>query len=80
MTSQAVRRPPGLSRPVDSQLLLDCIDVAEQAPAGGNTSIRGWVIVRDQAVKDQLAELYQQTAGGWMSGLAAQLAGHPPRK
>jgi hypothetical protein len=31
-TTRAVRRRLDLDRPVDNQLLLDCIDLAEQAP------------------------------------------------
>ena len=57
-----MRRRLDLERPVDNQLLLDCIDLAEQAPTGGNLGSRRWIIVRDQAVKDQLGELYRQTA------------------
>ena len=34
-TTRAVRRRLDLERPVDNQLLLDCIDLAEQAPTGG---------------------------------------------
>ena len=58
-TTRAVRRRLDLERPVDNELLLDCIDLAEQAPTGGNLGSRRWIIVRDQAVKDQLGELYR---------------------
>ena len=58
-TTRAVRRRLDLERPVDNQLLLDCIDLAEQAPTGGNLGSRRWIIVRDQAVKDQLGQLYR---------------------
>ena len=34
-TTRAVRRRLDLDRDVDNQLLLDCIDIAEQAPTGG---------------------------------------------
>jgi len=78
-TTRAVRRRLDLERPVDNQLLLDCIDLAEQAPTGGNLGSRRWVIVRDQAVKDQLGELYRQTALPFMSAAAQRLrgTGHP---
>src|SRR5262245_41892049 len=74
-TTRAVRRRLDLERPVDNQLLLDCIDVAEQAPTGGNLGSRRWIIVRDQAVKDQLGELYRQTALPFLSAAADRLAG-----
>ena len=81
-TTRAVRRRLDLERPVDNQLLLDCIDLAEQAPTGGNLGSRRWIIVRDQAVKDQLGELYRDAALGFMSQAAARLrgTGHPQEK
>ncbi len=74
-TTRAVRRRLDLERPVDSQLLLDCIDVAEQAPTGGNLPSRRWIIVRDPGVRSEIADLYRRTALGWMSEAADRLAG-----
>ena len=81
-TTRAVRRRLDLDRPVDNQLLLDCIDLAEQAPTGGNLGSRRWIIVRDQAVKDQLGELYRDTALSFMTQAAERLrgTGHPQEK
>jgi nitroreductase len=78
-TTRAVRRRLDLERPVDNQLLLDCIDLAEQAPTGGNISSRRWIIVRDEAVKDQLGDMYRQAALPFMSRAAERLrgSGHP---
>jgi len=78
-TTRAVRRRLDFDRPVDNQVLLDCIDLAEQAPTGGNLGSRRWVIVREQAVKDELGELYRQTALPFMSSVAERLrgTGHP---
>jgi nitroreductase len=69
-TTRAVRRRLDLTRPVDNQVLLDCIDLAEQAPTGGNLASRRWIIVRDQAVKDQLGDLYRRTALPLLSAAA----------
>jgi nitroreductase/uncharacterized protein YndB with AHSA1/START domain len=74
-TTRAVRRRLDLDRPVDNQLLVDCIDLAEQAPTGGNLGSRRWIIVRDQGVKDQLGELYRETALPFMAAAAERLAG-----
>ena len=74
-TTRAVRRRLDLQRPVDNQLLLDCIDLAEQAPTGGNLGSRRWIVVRDQAVKDQLGALYRDTALPFMSHAAERLRG-----
>ena len=81
-TTRAVRRRLDLERPVDNQVLLDCIDLAEQAPTGGNLGSRRWIIVREQRVKDQLGELYREGAGSFITVSAERLAGsgHPSEK
>ena len=81
-TTRAVRRRLDLERPVDHQIILDCIDVAEQAPSGGNQGSRRWIVVRDQKVKEQLAEIYMSSAGTWMIEQHERIAGtgHPQEK
>ncbi len=74
-TTRAVRRRLDLRRPVDNQILLDCIDIAEQAPTGGNLGSRRWMIVRDQRVKNELGELYRQAALSFLSAAANRLQG-----
>lgn len=81
-TTRAVRRRLDLERPVDEQIILDCIDVAEQAPSGGNQGSRRWLIVRDQKLKEQLAQLYLASAGQWMIEAHDNIAGtgHPQER
>ena len=81
-TTRAVRRRLDLDRPVDNQLILDCIDIAEQAPTGGNLGSRRWTVVRDQQVKDRLGDLYRRTALPFLSAAAGKLhgTGHPQEK
>ena len=74
-TTRAVRKRLDLERPVDNQVLLDCIDLAEQAPTGGNLGSRRWIVVRDRAVKEQLAEVYRDEAGTFMATTAERLRG-----
>lgn len=81
-TTRAVRLRLDLERPVDDQVIYDCIDIAEQAPSGGNQASRRWVVVRDPRVKEQLAELYMATAGHGMITARDQTAGtgHPQER
>jgi nitroreductase len=81
-TTRAVRLRLDLERPVDDEIIYDCIDVAEQAPSGGNQGSRRWIIVRDRAVKERLAELYMVSAGTFMLDARDRLAGsgHPQEK
>ena len=46
-TTRAVRLRLDMQRAVDNQVIYDCIDIAEQAPTGGNQGSRRWVVVRD---------------------------------
>lgn len=81
-TTRAVRLRLDLERPVDNQIIYDCIDVAEQAPSGGNQGSRRWVVVRDPKIKQQLAELYMATGGEFMIGARDKIAGtgHPQER
>jgi nitroreductase len=74
-TTRAVRRRLDLDRDVGNQILLDCIDIAEQAPTGGNLGSRRWLIVRDPALKADLGRLFNEQTGPWMSASAGRLAG-----
>jgi len=59
-TARSVRRRLDFDRPVAQAEILDCINLATQAPTGlGGESWR-FVVVTDPAVKRRLAALYQQ--------------------
>jgi nitroreductase len=74
-TTRSVRRRLDLERPVPEELILDCIDLAEQAPTGGNQPSRRWLVIRDPRVKAKLADLYREAGGSWLSERASALAG-----
>jgi len=74
-TTRAVRFRLDLERDVDQQTILDCIDVAEQAPSGGNQGSRRWLVIRDEAIKAELAKLYMESAGQWMVEARDKLVG-----
>jgi len=59
-TTRAVRKRLDLDRPVDITLIKECIDIAIQAPTGGNT--QGWqfVVVMDRERRSALAGLYRK--------------------
>ncbi|MEQ8485148.1 MAG: nitroreductase family protein [Pseudomonadales bacterium] len=57
-TARSVRRKLDFERPVERQVILDCIDIATQAPTGlGGESWR-FLVVTDGARKQALADLY----------------------
>lgn len=48
------------SKPVPEELLIKLIDAANQAPSGSNMQGGRWLVVRDPAVKQELATLNRQ--------------------
>lgn len=75
MTTRGVRRRLDFERDVDDQTILDCIDVAEQAPTGGNNGSRRWIVIRDQDTKDRISELYLSAGVDWVIQAADRLKG-----
>ena len=57
-TARSVRKNLDFNRPVDRQMLLDCIDVAVQAPVGLGGENWRFVVVDDPAPKQDIAKLY----------------------
>ena len=62
-TTRAVRQRLDLDREVSDQILLDCIELAEQAPSGGNITSRRWIVIKDLEIKAKLADLYRSAGG-----------------
>jgi nitroreductase len=74
-TTRAVRRRLDLDRSVPDELLLRCIDLAEQAPSGGNQTSRRWLVIRDPETKTRLADLYRDVGVPFLRSIAALTEG-----
>jgi nitroreductase len=59
-TTRAVRKRLDLSRPVEREVLLECLTIALQAPAQSNMQSWSWVIVTDAAKRAAIGELYRK--------------------
>jgi nitroreductase len=59
-TTRAVRKRLDLTRPVPHDVLLDCIRLATQAPAGGNVQRWRWLVIDDPALKAAIADRYRR--------------------
>ncbi len=66
-TTRAVRKRLDLTTPVPRDLILDCIRIATQAPAGGNVQRWRWIVVDDPALKLGVAELYRKSYAPYMA-------------
>jgi nitroreductase len=45
-TTRAVRKRLDFSREVNDDIIFECIDLAEQAPTGGNDASRRWLVIK----------------------------------
>src|SRR5258705_13489596 len=69
-TTRSVRRRLDFERDVANDLLLEMIDVAEQAPSGSNQASRRWLIIRDAVTKKELAEIYREAGSGLFDAMS----------
>jgi nitroreductase len=60
-TTRSVRKRLDFSRPVESELIRECLELAVQAPTGSN--MQGWhfVVVTDAEKKKAIGEMYRQS-------------------
>ncbi|EKF24740.1 nitroreductase family protein [Mycolicibacterium hassiacum DSM 44199] len=58
-TTRSVRKRLDLERPVPREVLLECLDLALQAPTGSNAQGWQWVFVQDPEKKKALADIYR---------------------
>ena len=81
-TTRAVRRRLDLERDVPDDLIMRCIELAEQAPSGGDISSRRWIVIRDPEIKSKLAELYRSAGGNEIIKRAEEQrgTGHPKER
>lgn len=66
-TTRAVRKRLDLDRPVEREVILECLQLATQAPTGSNQ--QGWrfVVVEDAEKRRKIAEYYRQAAGDYLT-------------
>ena len=57
-TTRSVRKRLDLDRPVEREVIEECLDIALQAPTGSNTQGWQWVFVTDADKKKVIAEFY----------------------
>ena len=57
-TTRAVRRRLDLERPVEREVILDCLRLSQQAPTASNTQKWRWLVVMDEAKRKELGAIY----------------------
>ena len=61
-TTRSVRNRLDLEKPVPRKVLLECLELAIQAPTGSNAQGWQWVFVEDADKKTALADIYKRGA------------------
>ena len=61
-TTRSVRKRLDFSRPVEPEIIRECLEIALQAPNGGNRQPWSFVIVTDAAKRQALGDIYRR---GW---------------
>ncbi|WP_436777639.1 nitroreductase family protein [Yinghuangia sp. YIM S09857] len=62
-TTRTVRRRLDLGRPVEREVVEDCLRIAFQAPNGSNVQSYRWIVVDDPATRRAMAEVYRAALG-----------------
>jgi len=76
-TTRAVRKRLDLTRPVERDVLLDCVRLSTQAPTGSNSQGWRWLLVDDADKRRELAELYRRGGEEYLKGAVSQTGGDP---
>jgi nitroreductase len=59
-TTRSVRKRLDFSRPVDASVITKCIDLALQAPTGGNSQGWSFIVVTDANKRKAVSEIYKK--------------------
>jgi nitroreductase len=69
-TTRAVRKRLDLERPVEREVLLECLRLAVQAPTAGNGQSWHWMVVTDPDKRAKLKQLYDGMARPYLESQA----------
>jgi nitroreductase len=59
-TTRAVRKRLDFSRSVEDSVIRECVEIAMQSPSGSNNMTMQFVVVRDEAKRKAIGEVYRQ--------------------
>ena len=66
-TTRAVRKRLDMDREVPDEVLLECLQLATQAPTGSNRQGWRWMVIRDAEKKAALADMYNRAGGEYLA-------------
>jgi nitroreductase len=78
-TTRAVRKRLDLERPVEREVLLECVQMAVQAPTGSNSQGWQWMFVEDPDKKKVIADYYGSNFDQYVGMNPVEYADDDPR-
>lgn len=73
-TTRSVRKRLDFEKPVPREVLMECLDLALQAPTGSNAQGWQWVFVEDADKKKAIGEVYLANARAYLNSPGRQYA------
>jgi nitroreductase len=73
-TTRSVRKRLDFDKQVSREVLMECLDLALQAPTGSNSQGWQWVFVEDADKKKAIGDVYLANARDYLSSPAAEYA------
>jgi nitroreductase len=73
-TTRSVRKRLDFDKPVPREVLMECLELALQAPTGSNSQGWQWVFVEDEEKKKAIGDIYLANARGYLAAPGAQYA------
>jgi nitroreductase len=77
-TTRSVRLRLDLTRPVERPLIEECLEIAQQAPSGGNQQTWSFLVLTDPEKRQALGGLYKQGWEAYIEVVAARRAQEEP--
>jgi nitroreductase len=66
-TTRSVRKRLDLTRPVGREVILECIQLAMQAPTASNTQNWRWLVITDADKRAAIAEIYRSIGAQYLA-------------
>jgi len=71
-TTRSVRKRLDFDKPVPHEVLMECLELALQAPTGSNSQGWQWVFVEDAEKKKAIGDIYLANARNYLSSPSAE--------
>ena len=71
-TTRSVRKRLDFDRDLQTGIVMDCLELALQAPTGSNRQGWRWIVVTDEGLRRELGRIYRKGAGDYLKQGMAQ--------